>query len=394
MNIVWISRQDPRSSVGGANLYSRGLLDGLKTQDVSLEVFGCADHGARSEQGIFEPPRRWRPLSLLSTLQSDAWRLRSRAFAEAVLNAITPDTDAIVFDYFAMGWLIPHVRKRLEVLRTRPTIIYVSHNHEQSLRRMVAEGHKPPLKYVLMHDAGKAARLERKLVDFSDIVTSNTDADRDLFTAAAPRKVHVTLTPAYDGPLDIGPDLDENTPRRVVMMGSLEWIAKRESLRRFVAAAERPFLEAGIELVVVGRADPEFVESVQSRSRICRFTGFLDDPIDTLRAARIGLMPDELGGGFKHRFLHYIFRGVPVATISSQAAGLPFRPEEGMLTGANSAELVNAIVGSIDDLDRLNAMRRTAYEACSGKFDWAGRGETLVRAIKKARGQDFTNGSA
>lgn len=386
MNIVWISRQDFRRGDSGANLYSRGLLNGLRAHGATTRAFGYAAPSAAPDENMFEVPQLWRPLSLFSRLQSDAWRLRLPEFAAAATKAITRDVDAVVLDYFSIGWLLPAVHNRLRELGPhRPVLVHVTHNHEKSVRRAVAEAHRGPMKFALKLDAAKAAKLESDLLHAADVITSNTDADRNLFRKEVPGKVHVTLTPAYDGAMDIGPGLTPAIPRRVVKMGNLDWVAKRESFRRFVAAAEEPFSKAGIELVVVGNADPAFVQDIQARSRICRFTGFVDDLTEILRSARIGLMSDELGGGFKHRFLHYIFMGVPVASIRSQTTGLPFAPSSGMILGEDSPDLVANIVAAIDDIDRLNRLRHAAYAGCEGKFDWASRGAALLDAIKCAQ---------
>lgn len=386
MKVVWITRQDFRRADGGANLYSRGLLNGLRAHGVTTLPIGYAAPGMAPAENIFAVPERWRPLSIFSPLQSDAWRLQSPEFAAAAIGAITADVDAVVLDYFSVGWLLPAVRRRLaELGPKRPVLVHSTHNHEKSVRSAVAAAHRPPMKYALAFDAWKAARLEHSLLDAADVITSNTDADKELFRKDAPSKIHVTLTPAYDGPQDIGPDLTAAIPRRVVKIGNLDWVAKRESFRRFVASAEKPFAEAGIELVVAGKADPAYVEDIQSRSKICRFTGFVDDLTELLRSSRIGLMSDELGGGFKHRFLHYIFLGVPVASIRGQTTGLPFDPATGMILGEDSPDLVANIVAAIDDIDRLNHLRQVAYRGIEGKFDWASRGAALIEAITQAK---------
>lgn len=391
MKLTWIAKLDPRFPSDGACLYTRGLLAGVAANGARVNVFGYARSRTPAVDGtvagnlhLVVAPSRWRPLSLLSTLQSDAWRLQSADLRRAILADITADTDAVVFDYFATGWLLPSVRKHVLALGApRPLLIHVTHNHEASLRRMVAQGHGGIFGLALRYDALKAARMERALVDAADIVTVNTDEDRQLFEGQVPDKRYLTLTPAYDGEPNLGPDIGSHTPRRVVMMGSLEWVAKRESLRRFVAAADGAFRQSGIELSIIGKADATFRREIEGASSVCNFLGFVDDPTPVLRAARIGLMPDELGGGFKHRFLHYIFRGVPVAAIGSQTAGMPFVPETGMVTGEDVQGLVRAIVAAMDDIPRLNSLRRHAFERCKGQFEWPERGKRLLGAIEQ-----------
>lgn len=395
MKIVWISRWDPRDPTDGLLLYTKGLLDGIAAAGARATVITCArprpagSAESRAESGIdirlFPPRGLWRGWSLFTPLQSDAFRHRSRAMADAIRQAVTADVDAVVFDYFSTGWALPIVLERCRALgRERPVIVYVSHNHETTLRRRVAGeyGGNPLLKPVLWLDALKAARLEHALVSGADIVTANTGADLALFAAEAPDKTYLTLVPGYSGRVEADREITPDLPRRVLMMGSLVWIAKQDNLRRFVAAAEQPFRDAGIELVVLGRSDPAFMKDLEAGSGICRCIGFVDDLEPWLRSSRIGLMPDEIGGGFKHRYLHYIFNGIPVATIRSATAGLPLDPERAMIVGGTSAELARAIVAAIDDLPLLNEKRRLAFESCRSQFDWKSRGQALTATIR------------
>ena len=395
MNVLWITRFDPRVVDSGANMYTRGLLRGLAAAGVEVSVLGY-DSGRSAmrplpgvDLELLPSPRRSRLLSLVSPLQSDAYRAQSAAFADRISLSITSELSAVVLDYFAMGWALPTIAKAVAGLGgRRPVIVYVSHNHEQTVRRQVAAsyGGNPLVRSLLLFDARKAAKLEAQIVAGADLVTTTTDQDRELFRAAAPSKAYLTLAPGYDGgPVGALAVLSEFTPRRVAVLGSFDWIAKRESFRRFVDAADGPFRRLGIELVVIGRAGAKFVADIEARSPICRFVGFVDDPASILQSARLGLMPDELGGGFKLRNLDYIFRGLPVAGIRSQMAGLPFPAKDGMIVGDDVRDLVANITGAIDDLPRLIALRDFALSNCIGRFDWESRGASLRAAIESQR---------
>jgi glycosyltransferase involved in cell wall biosynthesis len=92
-------------------------------------------------------------------------------------------------------------------------------------------------------------------------------------------------------------------------------------------------------------------------------------------------MPDEVGGGFKLKLLDYVFGGLPIATIGSQFNDLPLDMDRDAIARENVADLVAAIVEAMDDIPRLEAMRRRALAACEGRFDWAERGARLAEAI-------------
>lgn len=395
MKLLWIARWDSRNPTDGQLLYTEGLLSSLAPNGASVEVLATV----REEiAGIPAPAERthlapwpWpRSLSLFTSLSSDAAKQRTRAFGRALDAALTRHPDAIVFDYYATGWAIDAVKAYCAKRgKDRPFIIYVSHNHEASLRRTVADQYKGKalMRWAVRRDAAKAGALEDRLVEAADLIATNTDEDAAFYRAAWPSKRFVTVTPAYGGAVRPAGAITPRTARRAIMMGSLLWIAKQENLRRFVEAADSRFAAAGIELLVLGRSEPAFLETITRLSSSVRALGFVEDPLPLLYDSRIGLMPDELGGGFKHRIVNYIFNGVPVATIRSQAAGLPLDLDNDLIATDTVDELVDAIVMAIDDVDRLNAMAAQAQAKCEGRFDWRSRGKTLLDAI--AEGKQF-----
>lgn len=389
MKIVWLARWDPRNPTDGQLLYSRGLIDGMRAAGAEVCVIANQRAGADTsmpEQIVAVPGNSGhRALSLLTGLQSDAFKHRSRAMAAAIATAIQPDTAAIVFDYFATGWALPLVKARCRALGISPRIVYVSHNHERTLRARVAREYRGNalMRAVLRLDAQKAARMERTLLDGAHVITSITEQDAAAFIGEAPHARHVTLLPAFDGPIQDDRRITPATPRRVLMMGSLEWIAKQENLLRFAASAHARFAASGIELVVLGKAPADFAERLREVSPHTNVVGFVDDPEPWLATSRIGLMPDTVGGGFKLRYLHYIFNGLPVATIRSQAVGLPFDIDAGMIVAGTPDQLVDAIVRVIDDVSRLESMRAVALAACRDRFSWKERGAALMAAISE-----------
>lgn len=233
-------------------------------------------------------------------------------------------------------------------------------------------------------DARKAGRTERQLVEACDLLAVNTDDDKAQFQRDAPHKSIITLTPGYDGEIRPTRPITTSLPRRVIAVGAFEWIAKQSALRRFLQIAERPFREAAIEFLVVGRAPREFIQELSAKHPFCRFTGPVEDVKSYIPEARIGVVVDDVGGGFKHKFLYYIFGGVAAAAIRSQISGLPLDPERDIIARGSMDELVSAIVERIDDIKTLDGMRQRCWDACARAFGWDERGERLAEAIRQA----------
>src|SRR3546814_14962071 len=65
---------------------------------------------------------------------------------------------------------------------SRPRLIYISHNHERSLRAQIAGNHPNLVKrQVLRFDALKTGWLESRMLDAVDMVTAITPEDRMLY---------------------------------------------------------------------------------------------------------------------------------------------------------------------------------------------------------------------
>ena len=98
--------------------------------------------------------------------------------------------------------------------------------------------------------------------------------------------------------------------------------------------------------------------------------------------ARMGLVVEEFGGGFKLKTLEYLFHGLPLAGLVQAVEGLPLTSPDHLLLEEDVPSLLSAILPLIDDLDRLNAMRREAYTICREAFRWETRGAQLREAIE------------
>jgi hypothetical protein len=109
-----------------------------------------------------------------------------------------------------------------------------------------------------------------------------------------------------------------------------------------------------------------------------------------LRCARIAIVHESIGGGFKLKLLDYIFGRVPIASVSQAVAGLSDELQRVMLTNSSQAGLINDIVSYIDRFDELNRMQERAFSLGRAQFQWSVRGEQFRQAILDARQQQAT----
>jgi glycosyltransferase involved in cell wall biosynthesis len=393
LRCLWLTRVDPTQPDAGDLSYSFNLVTSLGRSGVKVTVLAAARAGNGSQRpagdGVewrFFVTRRgagrhgrsavW---SLFSALPNVAASHKTVTFQRELRAQLGHKWDAVVVDHLGMGWAWPAV----EAYRRRnPDVvsIFVAHGYESEFRRSMAQNFKGDFfrKLALRVDAVKAARLERKLARSSTFFSVITSDDRHRFGDLANS---VVLTPGYGGVPAHFRAITATTPRRVLMFGSALWLAKEMNLVEFIEAADEMFSHNQIELWVVGKVSA----SLRANNvRATRFLGFVEDPRPIFCSARVGLVAERTGGGFKLKTLDYIFNRVPIAAIKGSIAGLPLEPKVDYLSFETMHELAQGIVAVIDDIERLNSLQRASYEKCVAGFNWSDRGRILRNAIQQA----------
>jgi polysaccharide biosynthesis protein PslH len=219
------------------------------------------------------------------------------------------------------------------------------------------------------------------VVAAADLVTVISDDDGDRFRAEAPSVTLLTVPPGYGGERLPDRVIDASVPRRAVIVGNLDWHVKQMNLLRFLEVADERFAAAAAEIVVVGPVPDEFRSSVQGWAKATTFRGRVESLDAELAGARVGLVAEPAGGGFKLKGLDYVFRRVPVAVLAGSMTGMPLVTGRSMLECADNLSLAMEALAAIDDLPRLNALQREAFDATARAFDWDVSGTTLHAAI-------------
>lgn len=395
LRVLWVSGTAPHPVDGGLSSYSAGLSEALSrtgahVEGIALRPVGEAGSAQSLATGVrwtlVDDRRRGQASSVLSVLPNIAHSYGGRAFRAALDRSLADGPwDAVVLDHLQSGWALDAVRRWRRSAAPAGRIVHVSHNHEESARREIADATSPLSVdgVALRLDARKIARLERRMVRESDVLGCITEEDAARFRAAGPVPGTVVLEPGYEGARLPERAIGPTTPKRVVILGNFDWHVKRANLDRFLAAADPRFAEAGIELLVIGKAPASYVAGWAPRLRATSFTGFVPDLAATLADARIGVVSEPRGGGFKLKTLDYVFRRVPIAVLEGSVAGLPLVAGDDYLQFRDEPDLVAGIIDVVDDLDLLNRLHEGAYRAASAVFSWDERGRRLGDAIAR-----------
>ena len=218
----------------------------------------------------------------------------------------------------------------------------------------------------------------------SAITRSITGEAAGRFAERRPDRQLLVLTPGYGGRRVDRRRIGAELPRRAVLVGSFGWTAKKMNLREFLAAADPLFDAAGADLQVIGGGDPAFLAEMRRTCRRAELVGPVEAVEPYLDAARVALVPERTGGGFKLKVLEYVFNRVPVAALDRSVAGTPLKPDDSLLSFPDYRALAQGVLGRIDDLALLNRVQDRAYDCCRDRFDWSSRGDALLARLAAA----------
>jgi glycosyltransferase involved in cell wall biosynthesis len=393
MRCLWIAREMPFPADSGDRIYSGQMARAFAQANGGLTFVGLAhgQTGPAPEDALVQ----WTPVagerhglvrSLLSTMPLVS-AVHATAPFKARLDALfAQQWDVIVFDHYASGWALQRFLATPQGRSAnRPAIAYVAHNHEERVLRAIAAGSDASLvrRLGFWQNYFKVRAMERFMVNHVDLVTAITQEDADTFAAQRPGLKTIVLTPGYDGAVAGERQITDAMPRHVIMVGSFQWAAKQENLRQFLRIADPVFARHNIVFDVVGSVPDALRAELTPTLKATRLHGFVQDPGPLFDGARIALVPEAIGGGFKLKFLDYLFRRMPVATLTDAVAGLPAELRDEMIQSDTLGALTEAVVRQIDQVEHLDGLQRRAYEAARNLFQWRDRGTALVAAVTR-----------
>jgi glycosyltransferase involved in cell wall biosynthesis len=289
--------------------------------------------------------------------------------------------DFVVLDQYALGWALEECHD-IFTAKGRP-IAYLAHNYEAALAKATAREFRGSVvkRALLTINAAKIARMERALVSTADTVTAISRDDADALTRLNPKKPPIVILPGVDVESYRPCTINDDTPRRLLMVGSFHWVPKQLNLEHFLSAADPVALRKNARLDIIGDVPAPMAKKLSVKYKWVRFLGFVERLGPLMSNYRLALNIEHIGGGFKLKILTYVAAGLPVAALSQSLTGVPRELRECMIVRDDGPDLLAAAVDALDNVRNLSQRTAKAKECVERLFNWDQSAQRLVGAV-------------
>ena len=354
----------------GALQYSHNLIEAVASSAQSVTVVCAEDERHRHFDADLSPAnaefltfKAIAPSKFMRLLSASPYSTapfdHSRGH-EAVRRALATSPDIAVIDHVGASWAA-------SLLPDRLPLVYCTHNDEAATRLSIARESRGVGRLAHFLDAWKIWRRDRSLCKRAAMVTAICKADCEVMQRRYAMSGCTILHPCWRGSIPDLVNLDD-APRSVLLLGSLLWSAKKRNLKRFLDVNLDALSDAGVGVIVAGRAEQRFIEQLRDRYPAATFVGEVDSERMALERARIGIIYGEAGGGFRLTGLTFSMHGLPIAARPALIDDLGLTPSEDFLAVPHDDQIAETVIQAIDDPTRLSRMRAQARAKVAERF--------------------------
>jgi hypothetical protein len=388
--ILFVTRYEPFPATSGDLMYSGQIISLLSELAGRLTVI-CAQRGtAKGEDPSLSGPKGAEIFCGLQA-RTSLTRYFLGSSPKAPLDFDLPENrrtlfgfltkhkpDIVVLDHIGSTWALRTFLAYKRIAVRKPKLMYVTHNEEFSTRLSIARNAAFPLSVPHFLDAIKVFFRDGAMLRASNLLSCITNSDKALYAKRADIPA-IVVSPVYDREVIAKRDITPSTPRKVIVVSNFLWSAKLINLKAFLTHSAPSLLSRGISVEVVGRMSPKNLNRFRKLFPGAQIHGEVEKVEPFLADARIGLLVDQAGGGLKLTTLNYVFNKIPIVALSNAVTEGNLRSH--CVVARDLDDLTKLVVSLIDDFERLNAIKESAFEGLKDFLDTVANRRTLGYAL-------------
>ena len=394
MKLLLVTTEYPYPAHSGDRMVTASLIEQFALEaDIELSVFcgnGCPARTALKENihwisGTRKQNKFVDFISLFSNYPRAALRAISKRDAAAISKLAQKENyDALIINLCACAPAIQF----LDSADIQSKIIYLSHNAEALIRPKIAKSiPNPLLRFLQTIDAFKYCKLENKLIRCVDGITAMSELDAEYYKSQAKGRPCAVLKPAYSGERVPSREISPQTPPIAVLVGSFFWGAKQMNLKEILNGYEQ-FCSGSncqFKLRIAGQMPDKLLKKLSRAHPDIEFYGSFADLSEVLSDARVALVLERLGGGFKLKILDYVFHRVPILAYPEAMVGSGLEPNINYIAASNIETAMFSLNETINDFPLLNDLQFNSFSLAKKLFNWPDRTMELKKFIQSLK---------
>ena len=229
-------------------------------------------------------------------------------------------------------------------------------------------------------EAGKLVAAERRWCPQFDVNAVVSEDENDVLSQACPG-LRVRVVPNGVDTEYFTPRADPGT-RTILFCGSMDMHPNQEAMEYFLrqiwprVVAQAP----DIDLLIVGRKPPEWLNEVARTDPRIQITGFVDDVRPYFQKAAVCICPIVSGGGTRLKILDSLAMGVPVVATSFAASGLSLGHDKHLLLANTEEQFAEYTLHLLSELPLRSRLASAGAERVKQLYSWTVVGQTLMDA--------------
>lgn len=388
LKVLFITRAYPYPAQTGDLRYTAGLIEGLAAlPQISLTVLCGAGLGKSPPKGAVSWISSGKPPQLITDLWSVLSRYPRGAERAHSWNANRILKRLLAEQHFDIALINEAVCAKAlpDLCKNKTPAVYISHNVDSDIRpKIAAQVTHFLLRLVQSHDARKYRRMELTMLQKLAGLTAITEDDQKRYARIAPGIRSIVLKPGHKQDIENKRANYSPRPAAAVLVGSFEWSAKQLNLEK-ILAAYRQFSGSGrtkFPLRIAGKMPPSLLEKLRLDYPEVEFLGRFDHLSEVVGRADVGLVLQELGGGFKLKTLDYIFSGLAIVGLPLAMSGSGLEANIDYLAVDSIEAAMPAIDALLHDPATAQKLAESALKKAAGAYDWTERANRLFNFIK------------
>lgn len=363
MRILFIAPYVPykKANHAGGTLMAKHLEELRQNNDVTVLCFEQGDASEEDKQREFFHTNNESKavaalthpkLPLLFSIRS------SDKFFERICSIIdAKKIEAVHIEYSAMAQYAQLIKEKYPQI---PVNVVMHDVTIQGYERMV-ENAKGIKKSLLKNQRDKVEKCEKDFISHCDAVITISEKDEKLVKKYYGFSNVKVITPYFNlegEPVKDGKD--------ICFLGKMDRQENTDAAKRLIDIY-RQLDDTDAELYIIGANPPETLQAMADDK--IHITGFVDDPGEYMKKAKVAAFPLNAGAGVKIKVLNAMNLGIPVVTTMVGAEGID-EDGEAILLAETQEEFIKKINLLLHDDALCRSIAEKEIKLIQGKFSW------------------------